>query len=368
MSERSATWRAGAPAERDPQRQAFGRARAATACVLVLALAGCSRGAALETGPTARVERGRIERIVVATGTIEPEKEVEVRSRISGIVDQVHVEAGDLVAADQPLVEIERDLLEAQAAEARASLAGSRAGLTYAQAELKRAVELRRGGTVAARDEEDAVNHQQAAAAAVARDQAALDSLLIQLRYTTVVAPMQGRILDVDVKKGSAVASVASVTGGTRVLTIADDTVLHLKGLVDENEIAWVAVGKEARIKTEAHPGRSFAGRVRKIKPIGERQQNVTYFEVEVLVVDPDAASLRPLMSADADIVTEVVDDTLIVPESALLYDGDNVYVEKARAAGAQEAVKQPVRVGIVEKGRAQVLEGLAANEEVRLK
>jgi HlyD family secretion protein len=371
MGERNAKCRAEPPAHCAAWRRALGVARAAAAAkafALAVALAACSRGSALETGPTARVERGRIERVVVATGTIEPEKEVEVRSRISGIVDQVHVEAGDVVVADQPLVEIERDLLEAQAAEARARLAGSRAGLTYAQAELKRAVELRRGGTLAARDEEDAVNHQQGAAAAVARDQAALDSLLIQLRYTTIVAPMQGRILDVDVKKGSAVASVASVTGGTRVLTIADDTVLHLKGLVDENEIAWVAVGEEARIKTEAHAGRSFAGQVRKIKPIGERQQNVTYFEVEVLVVDRNAASLRPRMSADADIVTEVVDEALIVPEAALLYDGDHVYVEKGGPAAGQEPAKQLVRVGIVEKGRAQVLEGLAAGEEIRLK
>src|SRR5512143_1745727 len=68
---------------------------------------GCSRSAAVETGRVARVERARIERLVVATGTVEPETEVEVRPRISGIVEQVHVAAGDRVVAGQALVEIE---------------------------------------------------------------------------------------------------------------------------------------------------------------------------------------------------------------------------------------------------------------------
>jgi HlyD family secretion protein len=158
------------------------------------------------------------------------------------------------------------------------------------------------------------------------------------------------------------------VTGGTRVLTIAEDRTLHLKGLVDENDIAWVGVGQPARIRTEAYPGRSFAGEVRKIKPLGQRQQNVTYFEVEVLVTDPDMAKLRPRMSADADIVTEVVEAALVVPETALLYDGDRVYVER-RAPGDDGAFAQAtIAVGVLEAGRAQVLDGLAEGDEVRLK
>jgi HlyD family secretion protein len=330
-------------------------------------VAACSRPPA-EIGPTAQVERGRIERIVVATGTIEPEREVEVRSRLSGIVERVLVEAGDEVEAGQPLVEIERELLEAQVAEARARLAGSRAELKRAESELRRALALRRKEMIPESDEDDARARHDAALAAVARDQAVLDSLLIQLSYATVVAPMKGRILDVDVKRGSAVASVASVTGGSRLLTIADDRELHIEGLVDENEISLVKVGQKAAVRTEAHPGRVFAGEVRKIKPLGERRQNVTYFEVEVAVTDSAAGELRTRMSADADIVAEVVEDALLVPETALLYNGDRIYVEKVAAASAKSFVRQTVRVGIVEKGRVQVLEGLAAGDEVRLK
>lgn len=336
--------------------------------VLALGAAGCSSPQARETTPTAKCETARIERVVVATGTIEPENEVEVRSRISGIVDKIDVEAGDQVKRGQPLVELERELLQAQAAEAQARLEGARAELVRATSELRRAVKLKDGGTMSASQEEDAITRQRSAEAAVARETAVLETLRIQLGYATVAAPMDGAVLDVDVEIGTAVASVVSVTGGTRLLTVADDRTLHLEGLVDENEIAWVQVGQPARIRTEAYPGRTFAGTVRKIRPLGERQQNVTYFKVEVLVTDADARLLRPRMSADADIVSEVVEDALIVPEAALLYDGDRIYVERRLAGDEPRFEQATIKVGILEDGRAQVLDGIASGEEVRLK
>jgi len=85
-----------------------------------------------------------------------------------------------------------------------------------------------------------------------------------------------------------------------------------------------------------------------------------------VRVDDADAALLRPRMSADADIVAEVVDGALVVPETALLYDGSEVAVEAVRNGGPPERKK--IRIGIIEGSRVQVLEGLDAGERVRLK
>jgi RND family efflux transporter MFP subunit len=333
------------------------------ACVTLLA---CGRGAPKDEAPSAAVEQTRIERLVVATGTIEPEKEVEVRPRISGIVEVVHVKAGDRVAANQALVEIDRELLEAQHRESEARLVGSRAELVLARQNFDRAVALRKDGTVAQREHDEASARLRLMAAAVARDEATVESLAVQLRYTTVTAPMAGTILDVDVKEGSAVASVATVTGGTRLLTLAAADALDVKGLVDENEIAHVAVGQKARVRTEAFPGRVFTGRVNEVKPLGNRQQNVTYFEVRVRVDDAEASLLRPRMSADADIVTEVVDDALVVPETALLYDGSEIAVETVVNGGPP--ARKKVRIGIVDGSRVQVIDGLASGERVRLK
>jgi HlyD family secretion protein len=203
------------------------------------------------------------------------------------------------------------------------------------------------------------------AAARTARAEAALRTISTQLSYARVVSPLAGRVLDLHVEEGSAVSPVTAVTGGTLLLSLAATDSLHLDGLVDENEVARVAVGQVARIRTEAFPERVFEGRVREIAPLGERIQNVTYFRLEIEVTDPGVGALRPRMSGDADIVTEVVEGALLVPETALHYRGDEVFVRSPNGEGP--ALERPVRIGIVDGQRVQVLEGLAAGDPVIL-
>lgn len=335
---------------------------------ITLALASCSGGNAAPLGPTARVERGRIERRVVATGTIEPEKEVEVKPRISGIVEKVHVSAGDQVRAGQPLLEIEKELTEVRLDEARAQLDEARAELRYAEAAMRRAERLHRDGTMDDQERDEIASRFDRARASVQRADASVRLLEVELRYATVEAPIDGKILDVEVEEGSAVASVISVTGGTPLLSIAAAAQLHLEGLVDENEIAHVALDQRARIRTEAFADREFVGRVREIKPLGERQQNVTYFEVEVAVEDEAASLLRPRMSGDADIIAEVVEDALVVPETALHYEGDALYVERVLSRDPPRTERVRVQPGILEDARVQIRSGLEADQEVLLR
>jgi len=343
---------------------------AAAALLLVLAAACDSRGPD-DLGPTATVRRAPIERVVVATGTIAPENEIEVRSRISGIVEGVHVEPGQRVKRGEPLLEIERDLLEAQVREARAALQAARVESRYAAIELERVRSLSEREAASVRSLDEARARRESAEAQQARAAAALQSLEVQLAYTRVLAPGPARVLDVYVEEGDAVSAVTSVTGGSVLALLAGDTTLHLEGLVDENEIARVAVGQPARIRTEAYPERTFEGRVREIAPVGQREQNVTYFEVEVVVVDEQAGLLKPRMSADAEIVTEVVEDTRVVPQTALRYDGDRVYVETVPAAGASPnggPVPMDVEVGIVDGDRVQLVAGPEEGTQVRLR
>lgn len=323
-------------------------------------------GTADETAeiPTALVETDRIQRIVVATGTIEPEREVEVRSRIAGIVEKIHVDDGDQVEPEQPLVEIERELLEAQVREAAAALDAARVELRFAKIALERSLELERSGAASQQKRDDAHSRQQGARAEVARAQARLDSLNTQLSYATVRSPLAGRVLQVHTEEGNAVSPVTAVTGGTLLIALAGTETLHLQGLIDENEVARVAVGQPARVHTEAFPERSFQGSVRSIAPMGERIQNVTYFEVQIEIVDPDSARLLPRMSGDADIVTETVEDALVIPETALHYRGEDLYVE----IDGPEPEERRIEIGIVDGSRVEVLSGLAEGEAVRLK
>jgi HlyD family secretion protein len=327
---------------------------------------GCT-GQEFDPGPTARAERGRIERIVVATGTIEPEKEVEVRPRIAGIIEHIRIEAGDEVEAGQPLVEIERDLLESQVREAQAQLREAQVELRYAKIGLGRLEELEAGGAASVQKHDEARSRYESAQAAVARTQAGLDTLSTQLSYATVRSPLSGRVLEVYTEEGNAVSPVTAVTGGTLLLSLAGTDALYLEGKVDENEVARVVVGQEARIRTEAYADRIFSGRVTKIAPLGERIQNVTYFEVEIEITDADADLLRPRMSGDADIIANVIEGALVIPETALRYRGDQIYVDWVNRNGAQQVNSRNIEIGIVDGTRVQVLHGLDEGEEVRL-
>ena len=337
------------------------RLRSFAALLLVLACGGD----AAPPPATAKVERGHIERIVVATGTIEPAKEVEVRPRIPGIVERIYVEPGDSVEPGQLLVEIDRELLASQAAEARAALSEARVALRFAANELQRAEELAKQGASSAQHVDDMRARHEGAAARVAAAEARFETLTTQLGYARITSPLAGRVLDVPVEEGNAVSPVTAVTGGTLLLSLAATSAQHLEGLVDENEVARVALGQPARLRTEAFGAQSFAGRVSKISPVGQRVQNVTYFEVEVEVTDPAGDRLRPRMSGDAEIVTEVVDDALLVPEGALRYRGEQVFVEAKDGDGF---APRDVRIGIVDGARVQIEEGVAEGDVVVLR
>ena len=117
------------PVRHTPRRRRYGLARSlprslshprlllAVTLLLVLAhggLTACGGGAEVEARPSAQAETRTIERIVVATGTIEPEGEVEVRPRIAGIIEEIAVEPGDEVEEGQVLLEIEKELIQAR--------------------------------------------------------------------------------------------------------------------------------------------------------------------------------------------------------------------------------------------------------------
>ena len=346
------------------RRLAIGVAVAILAIAAVVAVRW--RGREEPIGPTATVERAAIERIVVASGTIEPEHLVEVRAKVSGIVQRFYVDAGDRVTAGQVIAEIDRETLEAAVREARAVVHEAQVERDHTAVELQRKEDLFRRG-IESKDVLDAMRADHARAdARLERAQATLERLEQELAYATIAAPIDGLVLQRDLNPGAAIASVASVTGGTVLMTIADTSQMHLLGVVDENEIARVKVGMEARIRTETYPERIFSGRVRKIASMGDRKNNVTSFKVEVSVLD-GVDALWPRMSADADIVSEVHDAALTLPESALLYKGNDVEVEVVQHASPAHLVRRPVRIGISQRERVELLEGVSEGEEVKL-
>lgn len=345
-------------------------------------------------------EKGDIARSVVARGKIEPLSKVEVKSKANGIIKALLVDVGDQVKEGQVLAELDKEDLEAQVREAKATREGEEANLQAAiAAEAKSRIEAanpdlefarrdyeRAQGLFkekiasqqqlddASRAYEVARNRQQLldasvqtagaqveqARARVAAAKASLDRAEEILSYATIRAPITGIVLSRPTEVGDAVSSILNLgSAATLIMTLGDVSTVYIKGEVDEADIGKAACGQRVRTKVESFPSESFEGSVKRIDPMGKEQNNVTTFEVRVTISNPEG-KLRANMTANAEIVLEEHQQVLLVPEAALVYDKDKkVSVQVLDPASKTGWRKVPIKIGISNGQRTEVLEGL---------
>lgn len=349
---------------------------------------------ALDPSKLAKVEKGDIAKVVVATGRIEPLAKVQVKSKASGIVQKLLADYGDFVKEGQILVELDKEELQARVREARATLLSAEADLERTRVEalgpdlpfLKAAAERARklfgDGLISTSVLEDSdkayqlgVNKQTAARsnvavkqAEVARAQAALDRALNDLRNSTIVSPMDGLVLSRDVEVGDAVSSILVLgSQATLLMNLGDVSSVYVLGKVDEADIGKVYLGQPARIVVESFKDKRFAGKVTKISPLGVIKDNVTTFEVRVSIQNP-GGELRANMSANAEIVLEEKQGVLLAPEAAIVYDKERKpSVEVPDPAEATGKRKVAVTLGLSNGVKAEIVAGLKDGDRVVL-
>jgi HlyD family secretion protein len=360
------------------------------AVAVALTGSGCGDANAGETPiETARISRGDIEHRVIATGRIEPYSKVEIRSKVNGIIETIAVEEGDAVRKNQPLMELDRDILKTRVTEARAALEKAQARyeqalieasmveLDSAKKKSDRMQELSKSGLVAEEQIDDvhtalAVANQQyrarQAAVSMAKAElsaaaAALERSEDELGFATILSPMDGIVLSRNVDVGSAVASVVS-TMGTLLMTLGDMREIHLVGDVDESDIGLIAENMPARITVESYSDRKFQGTVKKIAPLGVEKERITNFEIEVTIDHADVP-LRTNMTADAEIIVARHENALLVPQNAVRYRRSESYVEVLDAEAETGKRSVPITLGISGTKYSEVLSGLNEGDEV---
>ena len=308
--------------------------------VLLLAAGGlwwwlASRAAnAAPSYSTQPVSRGNLTLTVIANGTIQPTRSINIGSELSGTVLKVNVDVNDQVRKGQVLVVLDTAKLKDQILRSQATLAAARAkvaqtGATIqeAKASLGRLEEVARlsGGKVPSKAELDAgratlaraLADDTSARAGVNDAQAALSTDQINLSKASIAAPADGFVLTRTVDPGNAVAaSLQAVT----LFTLAEDlTKLRLWVYVDEADVGSVKVGQEASFTVSAYPSRKFPARITRVGFGSTITDNVVTY-LTYLDVDNTDRSLRPGMTATASIVATQRRDVLLVPNTALRF------------------------------------------------
>ncbi|MEN6537263.1 MAG: efflux RND transporter periplasmic adaptor subunit, partial [Bryobacteraceae bacterium] len=362
----------------------------------------------IDAAKLSEVTRGDIARSVVATGKIEPKTKVEVKSKASGIVQRILVDYGDWVKQGQVLVELDKEEAQARVREARATLLAAQASeeaskatyernkveaeapdLPFLKLGMERARNLHKQGLISKSVLEDAekayqtaLNKQMAAIRAlsvtraeiarsqaqVAQSKASLEQADENLRYTTILSPMNGLVLSRDVEVGDAVSSILILgSQATLVMTLGDVSDVYVLGKVDQSDIGKVYMGQRARIVVESFKDKKFDGQVTKIAPLGVEKENVTTFETRVSIRNP-GGDLKANMSANAEIILEEKHNVLLIPEGAVVYDSKrNTFVETPDEAAEKGRRKLPVKIGISNGVKTELVSGLNAGQKVIL-
>jgi HlyD family secretion protein len=380
--------------------------------IVGVAVAGFStlRGASVDIDPSKLVtaERGTMVRSVVATGKVEPITKVEIKSKANGIIKALSVNVDSVVEAGDVLAELDKDQLLAQVRGAEANLLAARAALEGAEAELKKNVVEAEGPDVefarrayeraqslfaqhliaqsalddahslvdVAENKRRAAQSQLAvsqarvseARAQVAQAKAAADRAAEDLANATIRAPIRATVLTRDVEIGSPVSSILNLgANATLVMTLGDIDQVFVRGKVDEADIGRVQLGQPARIRVETFRDRIFNGRVTQISPMGVEKDNVTNFEVRVSI-DTPGKELKANMTANAEIVLEEHANAVIVPEAAVAYDAQkNAFVDLVDPGAKDGRRRVPVKLGVGNGTRIQVLEGLKEGDRIVL-
>jgi HlyD family secretion protein len=284
----------------------------------VALIASCKKEAAPVPYQALPVERRDIVVSAQASGTIQPDTTVEVKSKASGEVLQINAETGQVVKRGSSLVRIDPRNARNALAQAQADLDVAKAKLANSTSQKRRADELFKTRSITEQEHEQALLDYADSKAAVVRAQVAVDNAKIQLEDTDVRAPITGTIIEKDTERGQVIASATSnVSGGTTLMKMADLGLVQVRTLVDETDIGKVQPGLRATVTVDAYPNRPFTGSVLKVEPQAQTEQNVTMFPVLVRINNEDGL-LRPGMNSEVEIHVGRRDSVLAVPNAAL--------------------------------------------------
>jgi len=285
---------------------------------------------------TATVVRASISNTVTATGTIEPVKQVEVGTQVSGVIQKIYVDFNSIVKKGQLLAELDKTPLLAQLATAKADLESAASALAYQKANYVRLKVLFDKKAISETDYEMALYQYSNAKANYARSGSEVDRAKTNLGYAAIYSPIDGVVLNRAVDEGQTVA--ASFNTPT-LFTIAQDlTKMQVVANVDEADIGQVQEGQKVKFTVDAYPDDEFEGSVKQVRLLATTTSNVVTYSVVIDAPNPEL-KLKPGLTASITAYTQEVENVLTIPAKALQFKPDSTLISQLARDEKPESV-----------------------------
>jgi HlyD family secretion protein len=343
----------------------------------------------LENLKTELIKKGDLKITVAATGVVTPYVEVEVKSKAGGEIVSFPFEEGDILKKGDVAVKLDPETEQSRVNQANADLLVADARLEKAkitlkdeELRLKRQRSLFEDKVISRQDLDNAViaaekarSDVKIAEAELIRAREALKEAKDRLKDTEITAPLNGTILKKYAEEGQVIASTtSSVSEGTLLFTMADLNRIYIEAMVDETDIGRIKPGQTVSITADAYLGKTFRGNIIRIAPQGRVESTITVFDVTIEVEDKDKTMLKPVMTANAEILIELTKNVLLVSSEAVRSRRDETGVYKIQE---EEPVWNPVSTGKsngilteiygdIKEGDEIVLSGIESNNQTK--
>lgn len=294
---------------------------------------------------TEKVDRGTVTMTVTATGTLSAVTTVQIGSQVSGVIAALHADFNSRVTKGQLIAELDPTPFQQTVEQRQADLAKSKIQAANARISYDRALRLVKAGLSPQADLDSARAAYEEANAQVQQSNAALNQSLTNLKYTKIISPIDGVVVDRQYDIGQTVA--ASFSAPTLFSIAQDMTKMQVQADVDQSDIGRIAVGQTARFTVDSYPDQEFRGRIAQIRLNATVSQNVVTYPVIIEVPNPDE-KLRPKMTANVTIDVAMVQDVLRVPNAALRFKPDT-----AAVTGTTPATTSATRTATTETAQA---------------
>jgi len=307
----------------------------------------------------------------VATGAVIPRKEVAIKPLVSGIIDELYVQEGQLVERGALIAKVRVIPEMGRLSDAESRLNKAEIGLADAEREHRRQRALFEQGTVARADLDRAEVALESAREELAAARNNLDivrtgtSERVAKASTTIVrSTVGGTVLEVPVEVGNSVIQANNFNEGTTIASVADMSDMIFEGKVDESEVGRIQPGMELRLTVGALPDRTVRATLEHIAPKGVEEEGAIQFEIRAAVAADQGLTLRANYSANADIVLDQRAGVLAIDEGLLQFEGEQPYVEVEVAP--QQFERRDVELGLSDGIQVEVLGGIGADDRIK--